>query len=101
MKLIKLFKKYVINKALDSSNEDKFLKITLAKYILDTELKFNLSKEEIVDRSKIPLDKLILMENADLSIAIEDYSNVYADLIAIVAEKDIDKANRSTVVKWF
>lgn len=99
MKLTKLFKKHIINKALDSSNEDKFLKITLAKYILDTELKFNLSKEEIVDRSKIPLDKLILMENADLSIAIEDYSNVYADVIAIVAEKDIDKANRSTVVK--
>lgn len=99
MRLTKLFKKHIVNKALDSSNEDKFLKITLAKYILDTELKFNLSKEEIVDRSKIPLDKLILMENADLSIAIEDYSNVYADLIAIVAEKDIDKANRSTVVK--
>lgn len=99
MKLTKLLKKYIVNKALDSSNEDKFLKITLAKYILDTELKFNISKEEIVDRSKILLSKLILMENADLSITIEDYSNVYADLIAIVVDKDIDKANRSTVVK--
>lgn len=99
MKLTKLFKKHIVNKALDSSNEDKFLKITLVKYILDTELKFNLSKEEIVERLKIPLNKLILMENADLSITIEDYSNVYADLIAIVVDKDIDEANRSTVVK--
>ena len=99
MKLTKLFKKYIVNKALDSSNEDKFLKITLAKYILDTELKFNISKKEIVDRLKIPLSKLILMENADLSIAIEDYSSMYADLIAIVVNKDIDKTNRSTFVK--
>lgn len=59
MKLIKLFKKHIVNKALDSSNEDKFLKITLAKYILDTELKFNLSKEEIVERLKIPPEKLL------------------------------------------
>ena len=99
MKLTKLFKKHIVNKAMDSSNEDKFLKTTLAKYILDTELKLNLSKEDMAEKLKIPLNKLILMENADLSIAIEEYSNVYADLIAIVVDKDIDEANRNTVIK--
>lgn len=99
MKLTKLFKKHIVKKAMDPSNEDKFLKTTLAKYILDTELKLNLSKEEMAEKLKIPLNKLILMENADLSIAIEEYSNVYADLIAIVVDKDIDEANRNTVIK--
>jgi len=99
MKLTKLFKKYIVNQSLDSNNEDKFLKTTLAKYILDTESKFNLSKKEIAKRLKIPLDKLLLIENADLSIDLEDYSNVYADAIAIGVNKAIDEANRNTVVK--
>lgn len=99
MKLTKLFKKYVINKAMNSRNEDNLLKPTFAKQILEAETYLNLTKDDIAKLLKIPVTKLLLMENADLSINVKDYSNVATNLIDIAMHKVIDEANRSSVVK--
>lgn len=99
MKLTKLFKKYVINKAMNSRNEDNLLKLTFAKQILEAETYLNLTKADIAMLLKIPVTKLLLMENADLSINVKDYSNVATNLIDIAMHKVIDEANRSSVVK--
>lgn len=99
MKLTKLFKKYIINKAINSKDEDNLLKPTFAKQILEAETYLNMTKDDVATLLKIPVAKLLLMENADLSINVKDYSNVATNLIDIAMHKVIDEANRSTVVK--
>ena len=85
------------NLLIDLNTEDnlrkKKLSECISECIIALESQLNLSREEVADGSKIPLDKLILMENADMSFNIEDYINVALDLIVMLMEKAIDEIN--------
>ena len=83
------------NLLIDQNTEDNLRKKKLAKCIIDLESQLNLSREEVADRSKIPLDKLLLMENADLSFSIEDYANVARNLAIMLIDHAIDELNRN------
>lgn len=83
------------NLLIDLNTEDNLRKKKLAKCIIDLESQLNLSREEVADRSKIPLDKLLLMENADLSFSIEDYANVARNLAIMLIDHAIDELNRN------
>ena len=83
------------NLLIDQNTEDNLRKKKLAKCIIDLESQLNLSREEVAEKSKIPLDKLIKMENADMSFNIEDYKNVAIDLIVMLMYKAIDELNRN------
>ena len=95
MKLTKLFKKYIINKAINSKDDIKTRKYILADKIIN----FDLTKKQTAKVLKIPLRKLFAMENIDLSIDINDYQLAVLELNQVKMGRIIDKANRSTVVK--
>ena len=99
MKLIKLFKKYVINKAMNSRDELIGRKCILVIKIINLEKELDLSKKETAKVLKIPLKKLLAMENIDLSIDVDDYQLALLELNQFKMDQIIDKANRSTVVK--
>ncbi|WP_223896958.1 hypothetical protein [Lactobacillus huangpiensis] len=84
------------NLLIDPNTEDnlqkKKLSECISKCIINLE-SLNLSKEEIANRSKIPVAKLLLMENADMSFNIEDYANVARDLAIMLIQKAIDEIN--------
>lgn len=73
MKLTKLFKKYIVNKALSSRDEMNPRKSLLADKIINLEKELDLTKKETAKVLRIPLKKLLAMENKDLSIDINDY----------------------------
>lgn len=100
MKLTKLFKKYIVNKALSSRDEMNPRKSLLADKIIKFESELKLSKKETAMALKIPLKKLLAMENIDLSIDINDYQLAVLELNQIKMDRIIDESNRSTVVKW-
>lgn len=66
MKLIKLFKKYVINKAMNSRDDLIGRKCILVIKIINLEKELDLTKKETAKVLKIPLKKLLAMENIDL-----------------------------------
>lgn len=99
MKLTKLFKKYIVNKALSSRDEMNPRKSLLADKIIKFESELKLSKKETAMALKIPLKKLLAMENIDLSIDINDYQLAVLELNQIKMDRIIDESNRSTVVK--
>jgi len=99
MKLIKLFKKYVVNKAINSSDDIKTRKYILADKIINLEKELDLTKKETAKVLKIPLKKLLAMENIDLSIDVDDYQLALLELNQFKMDQIIDKANRSTFVK--
>lgn len=84
------------NFLVDLNTEDNLQKKKLSECIIDLESQLNLlnlSREEVADKTEIPLDKLIKMENADMSFNIEDYINVTLDLIVMLMHKAIDEIN--------
>ena len=84
------------NLLVDLNTEDNLQKKKLSECIIDLESQLNLlnlSREEVADKTEIPLDKLIKMENADMSFNIEDYKNVTLDLIVMLMHKAIDEIN--------
>lgn len=84
------------NLLVDLNTEDNLQKKKLSECIIDLESQLNLlnlSREEVADKTEIPLDKLIKMENADMSFNIEDYINVTLDLIVMLMHKAIDEIN--------
>ncbi len=83
------------NLLIDLNTEDNLQKKKLSECIIDLESQLNLSREEAADRLKIQLDKLILMENADMSFNIEDYKSVALDLIIMLIHKAIDELNKN------
>lgn len=99
MKLIKLFKKYVINKAMNSRDDLIGRKCILVIKIINLEKELDLTKKETAKVLKIPLKKLLAMENIDLSIDVDDYQLALLELNQFKMDQIIDKANRSTVVK--
>lgn len=99
MKLIKVFQKYIINKAINSRDDIKTRKYILADKIINFEKELDLTKKETATVLKIPLRKLLAMENIDLSIDINDYQLAVLELNQFKMDRIIDKANRSTVVK--
>ena len=99
MKLTRLFKKYIVNKALSSRDEMNPRKYILADKIINFEKELDLTKKETAKVLKIPLRKLFAMENIDLSIDINDYQLAVLELNQVKMDRIIDKANRSTVVK--
>ena len=99
MKLTKLFKKYIINKAMNSRDDIKTRKYILADKIINFEKELDLTKKETATVLKIPLRKLFAMGNIDLSIDINDYQLAVLELNQIKMDRIINKANRSTVVK--
>ena len=101
MKLTKVFKKYIVNKALSSRDEMNPRKSLLADNIINLEKELDLTKKQTAKVLKIPLRKLFAMENIDLSIDINDYQLAVLELNQVKMDRIIDKANRSTVVKWF
>ena len=99
MKLIKLFKKYVINKAMNSRDDLIGRKCILVIKIINLEKELDLTKKQTAKVLKIPLKKLLAMENIDLSIDVDDYQLALLELNQFKMDRIIDKANRSTVVK--
>ena len=99
MKLIKLFKKYVINKAMNSRDDLIGRKCILVIKIINLEKELDLTKKETAKVLKIPLKKLLAMENIDLSIDVDNYQLALLELNQFKMDQIIDKANRSTVVK--
>lgn len=99
MKLTKLFKKYIVNKALSSRDEMNPRKRILADKIINLEKELDLSRKETAKVLKIPLKKLLAMENIDLSIDVDDYQLALLELNQFKLDRIIDEANRSTVVK--
>lgn len=99
MKLTRLFKKYIVNKALSSRDEMNPRKSLLADKIINLEKELDLSKKETAKVLKIPLKKLLAMENIDLSIDVDDYQLALLELNQFKMDRIIDEANRSTVVK--
>ncbi|WP_223898780.1 hypothetical protein [Lactobacillus huangpiensis] len=99
MKLTKLFKKYIINKAINSRDDIKTRKYILADKIINLEKELDLTKKQTAKVLKIPLKKLFAMENIDLSIDINDYQLAVLELNQIKMDRIIDASNRSTVVK--
>lgn len=99
MKLTKLFKKYIVNKALSSRDEMIPRKSLLADKIINLEKELDLSKKETAKILKIPLKKLLAMENIDLSIDVDDYQLAVLELNQFKMDRIIDEANRNTVVK--
>lgn len=99
MKLIKLFKKYVINKAMNSRDDLIGRKCILVIKIINLEKELDLTKKETAKVLKIPLNKLLAMENIDLSIDVDDYQLALLELNQFKMDQIIDKANRSTFVK--
>ena len=84
------------NLLVDLNTEDNLQKKKLSECIIDLEPQLNLlnlSREEVANKTEIPLDKLIKMENADMSFNIEDYINVTLDLIVMLMHKAIDEIN--------
>ena len=84
------------NLLVDLNAEDNLQKKKISECIIDLESQLNLlnlSREEVADKTEIPLDKLIKMENADMSFNIEDYINVTLDLIVMLMHKAIDEIN--------
>lgn len=84
------------NLLVDLNTEHNLQKKKLSECIIDLESQLNLlnlSREEVADKTEIPLDKLIKMENADMSFNIEDYINVTLDLIVMLMHKAIDEIN--------
>ena len=84
------------NLLVDLNTEDNLQKKKLSECIIDLESQLNLlnlSREEVADKTEIPLDKLIKMENADMSFNIEDYKSVALDLIIMLIHKAIDEIN--------
>lgn len=84
------------NLLVDLNTEDNLQKKKLSECIIDLESQLNLlnlSREEVADKTEIPLDKLIKMENSDMSFNIEDYINVTLDLIVMLMHKAIDEIN--------
>lgn len=100
MKLIKTFQKYIINKAINSRDEINPRKSLLADKIIKFESELKLSKKETAMALKIPLKKLLAMEDKDLSIDINDYQLAVLELNQAKMDRIIDEANRSSVVKW-
>lgn len=81
---------------IDLNTEYNLQKKKLSECIIDLESQLNLlnlSREEVADKTEIPLDKLIKMENADMSFNTEDYINVTLDLIVMLMHKAIDEIN--------
>ena len=99
MKLIKIFQKYIINKAINSRDEMNPRKSLLADKIIKFESELKLSKKETAMALKIPLKKLLAMEDKDLSIDINDYQLAVLELNQVKMDRIIDEANRSSVVK--
>ena len=99
MRLTKLFKKYIINKAINSKDDIKTRKYILADKIINFEKELDLTKKQTAKVLKIPLKKLLAMENIDLSIDVDDYQLALLELNQFKMDQIIDKANRSTVVK--
>lgn len=99
MKLTKLFKKYIVNKALSSRDEMNPRKSLLADKIINLEKELDLTKKETAKVLRIPLKKLLAMENIDLSIDVDDYQLALLELNQFKMDRIIDEANRSTVVK--
>lgn len=99
MRLTKFFKKYIINKAINSRDDIKTRKYILADKIINLEKELDLTKKETAKALKIPLKKLLAMENIDLSINVDDYQLALLELNQFKMNRIIDKANRSTVVK--
>lgn len=99
MKLIKLFKKHVINKAMNSRDDLIGRKCILVIKIINLEKELDLTKKETAKVLKIPLKKLLAMENIDLSIDVDDYQLALLELNQFKMDQIIDKANRSTIVK--
>lgn len=99
MKLIKLFKKYVINKAMNSRDDLIGRKCILVIKIINLEKELDLTKKETAKVLRIPLKKLLAMENIDLSIDVDDYQLALLELNQFKMDQIIDKANRSTFVK--
>lgn len=99
MKLIKLFKKYVINKAMNSRDDLIGRKCILVIKIINLEKELDLTKKETAKVLKIPLKKLLAMENIDLSIDVDNYQLALLELNQFKMDQIIDKANRSTFVK--
>lgn len=99
MKLTKLFKKYIVNKVLSSRDEPIGRKCILVIKIINLEKELDLTKKETAKVLKIPLKKLLAMENIDLSINVDDYQLALLELNQFKMDQIIDKANRSTVVK--
>lgn len=99
MKLTKLFKKYIVNKALSSRDEMNPRKSLLADKIINLEKELDLTKKETAKVLRIPLKKLLSMENKDLSIDINDYQLAVLELNQVKMDRIIDEANRSSVVK--
>lgn len=99
MKLTKLFKKYIINKAMNSRDDIKTKKYILADKIINFEKELDLTKIQTAKVLKITLKKLFAMENIDLSIDINDYQLAVLELNQVKMDRIINKANRSTVVK--
>lgn len=99
MKLTKLFKKYIVNKALSSRDEMNPRKSLLADKIINLEKELDLTKKETAKVLRIPLKKLLAMENKDLSIDINDYQLAVLELNQVKMDRIIDEANRSSVVK--
>lgn len=86
------------NLLIDLNTEDNLQKKKLSECIIDLESQLNLlnlSREEVADKTEIPLDKLIKMENADMSFNIEDYANVARNLAIMLMDKAIDELNRN------
>ena len=84
------------NLLVDLNAEDNLQKKKISECIIDLESQLNLlnlSREEVAGKTEIPLDKLIKMENADMSFNIEDYINVTLDLIVMLTHKAIDEIN--------
>lgn len=99
MKLTKLFKKYIVNKALSSRDKMNPRKRLLADKIINLEKELDLTKKETAKVLRIPLKKLLAMENIDLSIDVDDYQLALLELNQFKMDRIIDEANRSTVVK--
>lgn len=99
MKLTKLFKKHIINKAMNSRDDLIGRKCILVIKIINLEKELDLTKKETAKVLKIPLKKLLAMENIDLSIDVDDYQLALLELNQFKMDQIIDKANRSTVVK--
>ena len=99
MKLTRLFKKYIVNKALSSRDEMNPRKSLLADKIINLEKELDLTKKETAKVLRIPLKKLLAMENIDLSIDVDDYQLALLELNQFKMDRIIDEANRSTVVK--
>lgn len=99
MKLTRLFKKYIVNKALSSRDEMNPRKYILADKIINFEKELDLTKKETAKVLKIPLRKLLAMENIDLSIDINDYQLAVLELNQFKMDRIIDEENRNTVIK--